>query len=168
MKLLLISNSTNSGEGFLDHAGEMISNFVGTVKPKAVFIPYAAVSTSFDVYSQRVKTRLSEFGIDCKSIHLAEDPKAEIEHAQMIIVGGGNTFHLLSLLQTNGILEVIRKRVNLGIPYLGWSAGANIACPTICTTNDMPVIEPESFKACNLVTFQINPHYLDVNPEGQD
>ncbi|MFN8206825.1 MAG: dipeptidase PepE [Bacteroidales bacterium] len=166
MKLLLISNSTNAGEGFLEHARDMIREFAGTGRPKAVFIPYAAVTISFEVYSERVLPVLRELGIDCRSVHLAEDPVAEIEKAEMIIVGGGNTFHLLDLMQTNGILEPIRKRVKQGIPYLGWSAGANVTCPTICTTNDMPVIEPESFRACNLVPFQINPHYLDVNPEG--
>jgi dipeptidase E len=166
MKLLLISNSTNAGEGFLEHARGMISEFTGGKNPKAVFVPYAAVTTSFEVYSERVLATLRELKIDCRSIHLAEDPVAEVEKAEMIIVGGGNTFHLLNLMQTNGILEPIRKRVKQGIPYLGWSAGANVACPTICTTNDMPVIEPESFRACNLVPFQINPHYLDANPEG--
>jgi dipeptidase E len=166
MKLLLISNSTNAGKGFLEHARGMISEFVGSGRPKAVFIPYAAITTSFEVYSERVLATLRELKIECSSIHLAEDPVAEVEKAEMIIVGGGNTFHLLDLMQTNGILEPIRKRVKQGIPYLGWSAGANVACPTICTTNDMPVIEPESFRACNLVPFQINPHYLDANPEG--
>jgi dipeptidase E len=166
MKLLLISNSTNAGEGYLDHAREMINDFVGGAPKNAVFIPYAGISTSFDVYAIRVKEKFAEFGYGISSIHLSEKPVYEIEKADLIVIGGGNTFHLLNLMQTNALIDPIRKCVKQGVPFIGWSAGANVACPTICTTNDMPVIEPESFKACNLVPFQINPHYLDVNPEG--
>lgn len=166
MRLLLISNSTNAGEGFLEHAENMIQSFTGGSVHTALFFPYAAISMSFDVYCQKVKEKFASLGIAIQSAHLFENPAEQVEKAEMIIVGGGNTFHLLNLLQTNGLTEAIRNRVKKGIPYIGWSAGANVACPTICTTNDMPVIEPESFKACNLVPFQINPHYLDANPAG--
>jgi dipeptidase E len=83
-----------------------------------------------------------------------------------IVVGGGNTWQLLKMIQDLGLTEPIRKKVLEGTPYIGWSAGSNLACPTLRTTNDMPVTEPRSFKAFGLVPFQINPHYLDANPMG--
>jgi len=82
------------------------------------------------------------------------------------MVGGGNTFHLVHHLHKNGLIPLIRKAVQDGKPCIGWSAGANVACPTLSTTNDMPIIQPESFETFNLVPYQINPHYLDANPDG--
>ena len=86
--------------------------------------------------------------------------------ADIIMVGGGNTFHLVYHLHKNGLIPLVQKAVQDGKPYIGWSAGANVACPTLCTTNDMPIIQPDSFDTFNLVPFQINPHYLDANPDG--
>jgi dipeptidase E len=166
MRLLLISNSTNAGEGYLEYAIPYIRSFIGNQKGKALFIPYAAVSFSFDAYFYKVREKLQGSGLELDSIHTCEDPVNAVQLADFIIIGGGNTFHLLNSLQLNGLIDVIVRRVKQGIPYIGWSAGANVACPTIGTTNDMPVIEPESFKALNLVPFQINPHYLDTHPEG--
>jgi dipeptidase E len=168
MRLLLISNSTNAGESYLEHAAGDIENFLGGEVRKALFIPYAAVSFSFDEYERKVSQKFDEFGVKIDSLHnysIAEKHKA-VEEAEAIVVGGGNTFHLLKLLHQEELIEVIRHRVLAGTPYIGWSAGANVACPTICTTNDMPITEPESFHALNLVRFQINPHYLDAHPEG--
>lgn len=167
MRLLLISNSTNAGESYLEHAGGDIENFLGNKVKKVLFIPYAAVF-SFDEYQKKVSQKFDEFGVKVDSLHnysLPEKRKA-VEEAEAIVVGGGNTFHLLKYLQQEGLVELIRRVVLGGTPYIGWSAGANVACPTICTTNDMPITEPESFHALNLVRFQINPHYLDVYPEG--
>lgn len=168
MRFLLISNSTNAGEAYLQHAGDAIENFLGSQVKKVLFVPYAAVSFSFNEYQKKVQKKFDEFGIKVDSLHhysFVEKKKA-IEEAEAIVVGGGNTFHLLKFLQKEELVEVIRHRVLDGIPYIGWSAGANVACPTICTTNDMPITEPDSFHALNLVRFQINPHYLDAHPEG--
>jgi len=168
MRLLLISNSTNSGEAYLQHAGEDIKNFLGDQVKQVLFIPYAAVSFSFDEYQKKVQQKFDEFGIKVDSLHhyLPARKKEAIEKAEAIVVGGGNTFHLLKYLQQEQLIEIIRYMVLDGTPYIGWSAGANVACPTISTTNDMPITEPESFHALNLVRFQINPHYLDAHPEG--
>jgi dipeptidase E len=92
--------------------------------------------------------------------------KKTIREAEAFVVGGGNTFRLIKMIQQLDIIETVRYKVLDGAPYVGWSAGANVACPTICTTNDMPIVEPDNFSAFNLVRFQINPHYLDVNPSG--
>jgi dipeptidase E len=89
-----------------------------------------------------------------------------VRHAQAIVIGGGNTFALLKKMQEEDLLDMIYRRVKAGVPYIGWSAGSNVTCPTICTTNDMPIVQPASFRAIGLVPFQINPHYLDANPEG--
>jgi dipeptidase E len=165
MRLLLISNSTNAGEPYLQHPKEQIADFLHGIN-RVLFIPYAAVTFTFDEYESKVQQRFSEFNIEVNSIHRFTHPQKAVHNADAIIVGGGNTFQLLKLMNQSGLLEVIRARVEAGIPYIGWSAGANVACPTIRTTNDMPVAEPPGFGALNLVPFQINPHYLDEHPEG--
>lgn len=166
MKLLLISNSTNPGEPYLDYPKNNIREFLGNDPVKALFIPYAAVTFSFDEYEARVSERFREIGHDAVSIHRYSDPIAAARDARAIVVGGGNTWKLLKMIRENGLIEVVREKVLSGTPYIGWSAGSNVACPTIKTTNDMPVTEPDSFSAFGLVPFQINPHYLDANPAG--
>lgn len=166
MRLLLISNSTNPGESYLDYPKNDIKAFLGPKPVKALFIPYAAVTFSYELYEAKVKERFNEIGHDIVSIHRFRDPVMAVEEATTIVVGGGNTWMLLKLIRDNDLVEIIRKKVLSGTPYIGWSAGSNLACPTIRTTNDMPVVEPESFNALNLVPFQINPHYLDANPSG--
>lgn len=166
MRLLLFSNSTNAGEEYLEYPMPFIKDFLGEKRLKAIFIPYAGVALSYDDYEIKVKARFNQFGLEIKSIHHYQDPVEAIESSQAIVVGGGNTFHLTAMLQAKGLIEAIRNRVLEGIPYIGWSAGSNITCPTICTTNDMPIVQPENFKALNLIRFQINPHYLDANPDG--
>lgn len=165
VKLLLISNSTNAGEAYLEHPKEEIKKFLGGIK-KVLFLPWAAVTYSYDEYERKVQERFSEFGIEVDSIHHYRNTKTAIQEAEAIVVGGGNTFKLLKTIQQHDIIETVRNKVLSGTPYLGWSAGANVACPTICTTNDMPITEPDNFNAFNLVRFQINPHYLDSNPDG--
>lgn len=166
MRLLLISNSTTPGEPYLDYPKNIIKDFLGTNPVKSLFIPYAAVTFSYDVYEGKVRERFNEIGHDIVSIHRFHDPVQAIKEAAAIVVGGGNTWMLLKLIHDNHLIEIVRKKVLSGTPYIGWSAGSNLACPTIRTTNDMPVVEPESFNAFNLIPFQINPHYLDANPAG--
>jgi len=167
MKLLLISNSTNAGEVYLEYCKQNIADFLlqNNVR-KILFFPFAAVTFSYDIYQQKVKEKLEPFGIEVDSIHHYSDAKKAVAEAQAIVVGGGNTFHLLKNVQELGLIEIIREKVKGGTPYIGWSAGSNLTCPTICTTNDMPIVEPQSFSALNLIPFQINPHYLDAHPTG--
>jgi len=166
MRLLLISNSTNAGEPYLDYPKFHIRDFLGTTPVQALFIPYAGVTITFDEYEARVKERFAEVGHQIQSIHHSPDPVAAVEAAEAIVVGGGNTFQLIKMIQEAGLIEPVRSKIHTGIPYIGWSAGSNVACPTIRTTNDMPILEPEGFHAFNLVPFQINPHYTDANPPG--
>jgi len=166
MRLLLISNSTNAGEAYLDYPKFNIRDFLGEKPVDCLFIPYAGVTISFDDYEQRVKDRFQEVGHKVHSIHHAADPVKAVEEAEAIVVGGGNTFQLIKMIQDNGLIEAVRSKVLSGTPFVGWSAGSNVCCPTICTTNDMPILEPSSFNAFNLVPFQINPHYTDKNPPG--
>lgn len=166
MKLLLISNSTNAGEAYLDYPKQQIKNFLGEKPVKALFIPYAAVTFSFSDYEKKVSERFREVGHNIVSIHRFEDPVRAVKEAHAIVVGGGNTWQLTRMMQEQGLIFPIADRVKSGVPYIGWSAGANVACPTLKTTNDMPIIEPKTFSTFNLLKFQINPHYLDANPEG--
>ena len=172
--LLLISNSTNYGEAYLSWPREYIKSFLKeTTAKRVLFIPYAGVNlsddglmASFDAYEIRVKEVFAELGYDLYSIHREADAVKAVQEAEAIAVGGGNTFHLVYMMHKMNIMNAIRERVLEGLPYMGWSAGSNVACPTLRTTNDMPIIEPESFECLNIIPFQINPHYLDANPEG--
>lgn len=166
MRLLLISNSTNAGEEYLNHPKEQIRQFLGSQKKTCLFIPYAAVTFSFDDYEKKVQERFQELGHDVQSVHRFLDPVQAIEEAEAIVVGGGNTWQLTKMIQDKGMAEAIINKIRQGTPYIGWSAGSNLACPSIKTTNDMPIVEPDSFSVFNLVPFQINPHYLDANPDG--
>jgi len=173
-KLLLISNSTMAGEEYLGWPKGYISEFLNKYSVKKVtFVPYAGVNlslesigASYDIYLERVSSVFKIFGIEMESVHKADDPVKMIQNAEAIAVGGGNTFHLVAMMHKTGVMSAIREKALSGTPYMGWSAGSNVACPTLKTTNDMPIIEPESFNTLNLVPFQINPHYLDANPQG--
>jgi len=166
MRLLLLSNSQNPGEEYLSWAQKEVQSFLGYFSVSALFIPYAAITISFDEYEAKVKARFSEWRHHIKSIHHAWNPVREVEKAEVIVVGGGNTWQLVRLLREQGLMELMREKVQSGTPYIGWSAGSNIACPSLCTTNDMPIVDPIGFDTLGLVPFQINPHYLDKNPEG--
>lgn len=165
MKLLLISNSTNAGEEYLRYPMPQIGKFLTSIK-EIVFVPYAAVTFSYAEYEKKVQARFAELGIKVKSVHRAKNPARMIRQAEAICVGGGNTFALTRKMQQQGLMRAILSKIKSGTPYVGWSAGSNVCCPTICTTNDMPILQPESFKAIGAIPFQINPHYLDANPEG--
>lgn len=166
MRLLLISNSTNAGEAYLDYPKHNIHDFLGEKCVKCLFIPYAGVTVTWDDYEKKVKNRFNEVGHDIISIHHFDDPVKAVEEADCIVIGGGNTWKLLHDMHANKLIEPIRKKVLGGTPYIGWSAGSNVTCPTLMTTNDMPIIDPLGFDALNLVPFQINPHYLDKKVEG--
>jgi len=173
-RLLLISNSTNAGEEYLGWPRNDIEDFLKNTGVKRIlFVPYAGVALSdegieksYDVYEARVQGVFNELGYSIYSIHKEDDPIKAVNEAEAIAVGGGNTFHLVYMMHKLKLVEPIRQRVNDGMHFMGWSAGSNVACPSLRTTNDMPIIEPESFSCLNLVPFQINPHYLDAHPEG--
>ncbi len=166
MKLLLISNSTMAGESYLAYPKQQIDDFLGERPVNALFIPYAAVTFSFNDYELKVSERFNEINHTVTGIHHFDDPVKAVEEAEAIVVGGGNTWQLTRMLHDHHLMEVIRERVKEGVPYIGWSAGSNVACPTLRTTNDMPIIDPHGFDTLGLVPFQINPHYLDANPQG--
>ena len=178
MRLLLISNSTNFGENYLAWATTQIELFCLqnhiNRESRIIFVPFAGVNIggkaypeSYDAYETRVKTVFSEkYGLDnFTSVHHFDDKVKAVKEADCIVVGGGNTFHLVAEMHRYGLMDAIREQALKGVPYMGWSAGSNVACPTLCTTNDMPIVQPASFKCLNLVPFQINPHYLDPHPE---
>ena len=164
MELLLLSNST-SDRGYLLDALFEIGPFSRGIRD-AAFVPYASVTRSFDAYEARVAEALAPTGLRIRSVHHASDPAAAVRASELLIVGGGNTFSLLHQCRHTGVLKALAERARAGIRYIGWSAGANLACPTIRTTNDMPVIDPQGFDALGLVPFQINPHFTDVVPPG--
>jgi dipeptidase E len=161
-RLLLISNSMNYGATFLEHATEAIKDFLGPDVATVLFIPFAGVRFPYDDYVRRVRTCFEAMGYGLESVHTSARAPEAVRRAQALVIGGGNTFHLLRELYTRELLEPIRERVFAGGPFIGWSAGANVACPTIKTTNDMPIVEPPSLHALNVVPFQINPHYTEA------
>ena len=138
MKLLLISNSTNAGEEYLRYPLPEIGRFLDGVR-EIVFVPYAAVTFSYADYEKKVQARFAELGIRVRSVHRAKDPAALVRGAEAICVGGGNTFALAKKMQQQGLMTAILCKIKAGTPYVGWSAGSNVCCPTISTTNDMPI-----------------------------
>jgi len=162
-RVLLISNSTLYGSGYLDHAESEIRDFLGAAK-KVLFVPYALYDR--DAYTTTAQERFQKMAYDLTSVHTATDPRKAVRDTDVVFIGGGNTFRLLKALYDFDLLEVIRNRVADGMPYIGSSAGANVAGPTIKTTKDMPIVQPPSFDALGLVPFQISPHYLDPDPNS--
>jgi dipeptidase E len=164
MHILLISNSTLYGSGYLDHAEDEIRSFLGDIK-RVLFVPYALFDR--DTYAATAQKRFQKMGYDLTSIHTATNPVQAVKDTEAIFIGGGNTFRLLKTLYDFDLLGPIRERVADGMRYIGSSAGSNVAAPTIKTTNDMPIVQPPSFDALSLVSFQINPHYLDPDPNSK-
>src|SRR5256886_10066241 len=157
-RLLLISNSTLHGSGYLDHAEREIRDFIGD-RSGVIFVPFAV--HDWKAYAGKAQERFRDMGLALTSIHDLSNMGRAIEEAELIFVGGGNTFRLLKRLYDHDLLDPIRRRVAAGTPYIGSSAGSIVACPTLKTTKDMPVVQPPSFEALGLVPFQISPHYLD-------
>jgi len=164
MNLLLLSNSTGES-GYLGHAQRAIADW-STGRRQAAFVPFAGVTRDWDDYERKVQDALMPAAIEVASVHRAAEPGRLILQSELVIVGGGNTFHLLHHCRRLGLLDAIRQAVAAGAPFLGWSAGSNLACPTICTTNDMPIVDPGGFDALGLIAFQINPHYTNALPAG--
>jgi dipeptidase E len=162
-RILLISNSTLHGSGYLDHAEAEIRSFLGNLK-RVLFVPYALFDR--DKYSATAQQRFEKMGYALTSVHTAPDPIQAVNEMDAIFIGGGNTFRLLKALYDHELLAPIRERVARGLPYIGSSAGSNVAGPTIRTTNDMPIVQPPSFDALGLISFQLNPHYLDADPNS--
>jgi dipeptidase E len=160
-RLLLISNSTNHGHGYLDHVLAEIDGFLGPVR-RLTFVPFALKGV--EAYGAKVRARLASIGVEVEVLTADEAGKRRGREAEAFFTGGGNTFRLLKILQDSGLLPILRERALAGVPYMGSSAGTNITAPTIRTTNDMPIVQPASFEAMGLVPFQINPHFLGADP----
>ncbi|MDQ6757216.1 MAG: dipeptidase PepE [Bacteroidota bacterium] len=166
-KILAFSSSRDGNTGYLETAVESIKNFLGEKILQIAFIPFASVEKDYADYIFNVRTALQSLG---HTINLVDHHNAKkiIEQSDVIMVGGGNSFKLLHDIYVAEILDVIRDKVNAAAPYIGWSAGSNILCPAISTTNDMPIIQPKSFNALGLFPFQINPHYFNQKPDGHN
>lgn len=165
MQLLLLSSSRANNSAYLAPYMSWIQSHLQGIE-ELLFVSYAGVTVNDDAYLSQVASALAPLSIKVTSLHQYADPKAAISDARAIAVGGGNTFQLLHKLYQQDIVQLIRERVTSGVPYVGWSAGSNIAGATIRTTNDMPIVEPASFDALNLLPVQLNPHYSDYKPEG--
>lgn len=162
-RLLLLSNSTNHGERYLDHAIHEVLDFFGPAR-RLAFVPFALQDHA--AYVAKVRERLEPEGFTVAQVTADAAGATALESAECVFVGGGNTFRLLDRLQRSGLLEALRRRARAGLPYLGASAGTNVTAPTLKTTNDMPIVQPASFDALGLVPFQINPHYVDADPSS--
>lgn len=162
--LLLLSSSAVFGMQPLEYALDVVKEFLGEER-SLYFIPYALAD--YDDYTAWAQRVLTPLGVTVKGIHTATSPRQVAEEARVIYVGGGNSFRLLKTLQEHDLLATLRARVEAGeLRYMGSSAGTNIACPSLRTTNDMPIVQPSSFSALGLIPFQINPHYLDPDPNS--
>ncbi|PHS19621.1 MAG: dipeptidase PepE [Kangiella sp.] len=180
MNLLLLSSSRVGTTGYLSHAIPLIEEFLNAFKTKKtiriLFIPFAGVSIKFDQYEAMVNEALKPLNIELTSIHHGTENASsdtnvnhqQIKEADCILVGGGNTFSLLNQLYKLDLIKLIHDEVKAGKPYIGWSAGSNIAGASIKTTNDMPIVQPSSFNALNLIPCQLNPHYIEANPSGHN
>jgi dipeptidase E len=160
-RLLLISTSTVHGTAFLEHAFEELRDFLGRTS-RVLFVPYAFKDRQ--AYTARVRAAFESIGFRLDSLHEAPSPADAVKRAEAVFTGGGNTFRLLEALYHLDVVHILRERAREGMPYSGASAGSNLACPTIRTTNDMPIVEPPTLDALGLVSFQINPHYVDPDP----
>lgn len=159
--LFLLSNSSQPGMEYLGHAMSALREFLDG-EQTIHFVPYALAD--YDSYTDAIGRALAPSGISIQGVHTYASPRQAVEEARVLYVGGGNSFRLLKALQSCDLLDVVRRRVMDGeLRYMGVSAGSNMACPSLRTTNDMPIVQPRSFEAFGLIPFQINPHYLDAD-----
>lgn len=165
-RLLLLSNSRDPAGRYLVHARDALAAHLAGVR-EALFVPYAGVTVTWEAYTARVAEALAPLGVAVRGAHAAAEPAAAVAGAEALLVGGGNTFHLLAELQRRGLVDALRARAAAGAPYAGWSAGSVVAGPTIRTTNDMPIVEPpRGLDALGLVAVQLNAHFTDAHPPG--
>ncbi|MBI2945318.1 MAG: dipeptidase PepE [Candidatus Wallbacteria bacterium] len=164
-RLLLISNSYQHGLGYLDHCEQQLLALYGPAIRRVLFVGYAG--SDLAAYAEGARERFQRMGYQLDAVQDAADPAAAVREAEAIFIGGGNTFRLLKALYEKGLVDAIRGRVSTGMPYGGASAGSNVACVSIRTTNDMPIVQPPSFDALDLVPFNINPHYVDPEPSSR-
>lgn len=163
-RLSLISNSTQYGSGYLDHAETEVRDFLAGAT-RIAFVPFALYDRNR--YATQARQRLQAMGCTLVSLHDVSNPRRALAEADVVFVGGGNTFRLLKGLYDYGLLDPIREQVTQGMPYIGSSAGSIVACPSLKTTKDMPIVQPPSFEALGLIHFQISPHYLDPDPSSK-
>lgn len=163
-KILLVSSSRVHGTGYLDHCEEEMRRLLDGVQ-RVLFVPFAQVDV--DGYEKLAAERFAALGLELASVHRAADPAAAVADGEAVFIGGGNTFLLLTRMIEHGLMAPLARRVAEGMPYMGTSAGSNVAGVSIRTTNDMPIIYPPTFDALGLVPFNLNPHYLDPNPDSQ-
>jgi dipeptidase E len=164
VRLLLMSSSRRDTLGYLEHAAGQVERLVNSDIRRFVLIPYASVNRSYDELEADVATAFAKFGLIATSVHRSADPVQAIHQAAGIAVAGGNTFVLLKRVYETGLFTPVCERVAVGVPYIGWSAGANVACPTIRTANDMAIVIPPSIEGFGFVPFQINPHFITGKP----
>jgi dipeptidase E len=165
--LIIASTSTLHGGGYLEYLMPILATHFKKCK-SIVFIPYARPSgISHDEYTEKVNGAFAQLNIEVKGLHNFDDPQQAIKEAEGIFTGGGNTFLLVTQLYKNNIIEVLSQTLRNGTPYLGTSAGSNIAGLTMQTTNDMPIIYPPSFQTLGLIPFNLNPHYLDPDAQSK-
>ena len=164
--ILIASTSTVHGSGPLEYLLDVLRVHFESAK-EILFIPYARPGgISHSDYTAHVAKAFHKIGKAVKGIHEFDDPVAAIEQAEGLFTGGGNTFVLVNQLYKSNVIPALKTAVNNGTPYLGTSAGSNICGLTMNTTNDMPIVYPPSFITLGLVPFNINPHYLDPNPDS--
>lgn len=163
-ELLLLSNSKNHGATFLGHALDAVRDWLGD-RRSLLFVPFA--KAAHDDYTATVAEALEPLGISVTGLHSAGHPVRAVKRAEAVFIGGGNSFRLLKALHHRGLIEPLRSLVLDGLPYMGASAGTNMACPTLRTSNDMPIVHPPTFESLGLVPFQINPHYVDPDPDSR-
>ena len=163
--LLLLSNSTNFGEPYLGWPQEHLAKFYEGVN-EVLFIQFAGFALGYDKYEDAVKKAFAKFNKKVVSVHQFENMQEAAKNAEAFAVGGGNTFYLFQQMHQLGLMEIIKQKAENGTPFSGWSAGSNIACPSLKTSNDMPIVEPKSFDGLGLINFQINPHYTNKTIDG--
>lgn len=164
-KLILASSSSLYGEGYLQYLFPEVKELFKSCK-EIIFIPFARPGgISHEEYSAKIKAAFKDLPFQIKGLDEFKDPKKAIKEADGIFTGGGNTFLLVDKLYRSGIMDILKERINEGIPYLGTSAGTNIAGLSMQTTNDMPIVYPPGFRTLGIVPFNINPHYLDADPD---